>query len=89
MKLAKNELGVDTIERTVDRSELYLTEECFLTGTAAHITPIIEIDHRMIGTGKIGKITAELQKLFSQVILGRNPRYAEWYTLVSPKSAKM
>jgi len=89
MKLAKNELGVDTIERTVDRSELYLAEECFLTGTAAHITPIIEIDHRMIGTGKIGKITAELQKLFSQVILGRNPRYAEWYTLVSPKSAKM
>ncbi len=88
MKLAKNELGVDTIERTVDRSELYLAEECFLTGTAAHITPIIEIDHRMIGTGEIGKITAELQKLFSQVILGRNPRYADWYTLVSPKSVK-
>jgi len=89
MKLAKNELGIDTVERTVDRSELYLAEECFFTGTAAHITPIIEIDHRMIGAGKIGKITAELQKLFSQVILGRNPRYAEWYTLVSPKSAKM
>jgi branched-chain amino acid aminotransferase len=89
MKLAKNELGIDTIERTVDRSELYLAEECFLSGTAAHITPVTEIDHRMIGTGKIGKITAELQKLFSQVILGRNPGYAEWYTLVSPKSAKM
>jgi branched-chain amino acid aminotransferase len=82
MKLAKNELGIDTIERTVDRSELYLAEECFFSGTAAHITPIIEIDHRMIGTGEIGKITSELQKLFSQVILGRNPKYAEWYTLV-------
>jgi len=82
MKLAKNELGIDTIERTVDRSELYLAEECFFSGTAAHITPIIEIDHRRIGTGEIGKITAELQKLFSQVILGRNPKYAEWYTLV-------
>jgi len=82
MKLAKNELGIDTIERTVDRSELYLAEECFFSGTAAHITPIIEIDHRTIGTGEIGKITAELQKLFSQVILGRNPKYAEWYTLV-------
>jgi branched-chain amino acid aminotransferase len=88
MKLAKNELGIDTIERTVDRSELYLAEECFFSGTAAHITPIIEIDHRTIGTGEIGKITAELQKLFSQVILGRNPKYAEWYTLVSPKSVK-
>jgi branched-chain amino acid aminotransferase len=88
MKLAKNELGIDTIERPVDRSELYLAEECFFSGTAAHITPIIEIDHRTIGTGEIGKITAELQKLFSQVILGRNPKYAEWYTLVSPKPVK-
>ncbi len=88
MKLAKNELGIDTIERTVDRSELYLAEECFFSGTAAHITPIIEIDHRIIGTGEIGKITAELQKLFSPVILGRNPKYAEWYTLVSPKPVK-
>jgi branched-chain amino acid aminotransferase len=88
MKLAKNELGIDTIERTVDRSELYFAEECFFSGTAAHITPIIEIDHRTIGTGEIGKITAELQKLFSQVILGRNPKYAEWYTLVSPKPVK-
>lgn len=82
MKLAKSELGIDAIERTVDRSELYLAEECFFSGTAAHITPIIEIDHRIIGTGEIGKITAELQNLFSQVILGRNPKYAEWYTLV-------
>ena len=88
MKLAKNELGIDTIERPVDRSELYLAEECFFSGTAAHITPIIEIDHRTIGTGEIGKITAELQKLFSQVILGRNLKYAEWYTLVSPKPVK-
>ena len=87
MKLAKNELGIDTIERTVDRSELYLAEECFFSGTAAHITPITEIDHRMIGTGKIGKITAALQKLFGQVILGRNPRYAEWYTLVGKHKA--
>jgi hypothetical protein len=42
----------------------------------------------MIGAGKIGKITAELQNLFSQVILGRNPGYADWYTLVPPKSVK-
>ena len=87
MKLAKNELGIDTIERSVDRSELYLAEECFFSGTAAHITPIIEIDHRPIGTGAIGKFTAELQKLFGEVILGRNTKYAEWYTFVA-KSAK-
>jgi branched-chain amino acid aminotransferase len=87
MKLAKNELGIDTIERQVDRSELYVAEECFFTGTAANIAPILEIDHRPIGTGEIGKTTAKLQKHFAEVILGRNPKYPDWYYLVSPKAA--
>jgi branched-chain amino acid aminotransferase len=86
MKLAKDALGVDTIERQVDRSELYLAEECFFTGTAAHIAPILEIDHRPIGTGGIGEVTAQLQKLFAEVVLGRNPKYPAWYYLVSPKA---
>jgi branched-chain amino acid aminotransferase len=88
IKLAKNELGMDTIERQVDRSELYLAEECFFTGTAANIAPILEIDHRLIGTGKIGQTTAQLQKLFAAVMLGRNPKYPQWYQLVSPKPVK-
>jgi branched-chain amino acid aminotransferase len=88
MKLAKNELGIDTIERQVDRSELYVAEESFFTGTAANIAPILEIDHRPIGTGEIGKITAKLQKFFAEVMLGRNPKYADWYYLVSPKPVK-
>jgi branched-chain amino acid aminotransferase len=86
MKLAKNELGIDTIERQVDRSELYLAEECFFTGTAANVAPILEIDHRPVGTGKIGKITAKLQKLYATVMLGRNPKYPEWYYLISRKA---
>ncbi len=88
IKLAKNELAVHTIERQVDRSELYLAEECFFTGTAAHMAPIVEIDHRPIGNGEIGKITTELQKLFKEVILGRNPNYLDWCTIVSPKLIK-
>jgi branched-chain amino acid aminotransferase len=88
MKLAKNELGIDTIERHVDRSELYLADECFFTGTAANIAPTVEVDHRLVGTGKIGKITAELQRLFGEVMLGRNPKYSDWYTVVSPKPVK-
>jgi branched-chain amino acid aminotransferase len=84
MKLAKNELGIDTIERQVDRSELYVAEECFFTGTAANVAPILEIDHRPIGTGKIGKITAKLQKAFAEVKLGRNPKYSDWYYLFPP-----
>ena len=89
IKLAKDELGIDTIERHVDRSELYLAEECFFTGTAAHIAPIVEIDHRPIGTGEVGKISTELQKLFAEVMLGRNPKYSDWYTLLKIKDQKL
>ena len=89
MKLAKNELGIDTIERQVDRSELYVAEECFFTGTAANVAPILEIDHRPIGSGKVGKVTAKLQKLFGEVMVGRNAKYPEWYSLVSLKAAKV
>ncbi len=84
IELAKKELGVDAIERSIDRSELYLADECFFTGTAAHIAPIIEIDNRTIGTGDIGKITGDLQKLYKKVITGSNPKYDKWYTFVSP-----
>ena len=86
MKLAKNELGIDTIERQVDRSELYMAEECFFTGTAANIAPILEIDYRPVGTGGIGKVTTKLQKLFTEVKLGRKSKYADWYHMVSPKA---
>ncbi len=86
IKLAKNELGIDTIERQVDRSELYVAEECFFTGTAANVAPILEIDRRAIGTGEIGETTAKLQRLFAAVMLGQNPKYDDWYYLVSPKT---
>jgi branched-chain amino acid aminotransferase len=89
MTLAKNELGIDTVERQVDRSELYVAEECFFTGTAANVAPILEIDHRPVGNGKIGKVTAKLQKLFAEVMVGRNAKYPEWYYLVSPKTVKV
>ncbi|MCD6568468.1 MAG: branched-chain amino acid transaminase [Dehalococcoidia bacterium] len=80
--LAKSDLEMDTIERQVDRSELYLAEECFLTGTGAHLAPVVEIDHRPIGTGKIGPFTAKLQRSLRDVAIGRNPRYSDWYTFL-------
>ena len=82
IQLACKELGIETIERSLDRSELYVTEEAFFTGTAAHVTPIIEIDERPIGNGKIGKVTKKLQQLYSNVILGKNPKYRDWCTPV-------
>ena len=80
IELARNELGIETVERQVDRSELYTAEECFLTGTAAHITPVAEIDHRLIGNGEIGEITKKLRKIYSEVIRGNNPKYLSWCT---------
>jgi len=80
IKLAKNELRMDTVERPIDRSELYIAEECFLTGTAAHITPVIEIDHRKVGNGKAGEITTKLQQLYFDVIRGRSSKYLDWCT---------
>jgi len=82
IKLAQNELGIETIERQVDPSELYTAEECFLTGTAAHITPIAEIDHRQIASGEVGEITKKLQQLYFEVIRGNNPKYIDWCTPV-------
>ena len=80
IKLAQNELGLATMERPVDRGELYIAEECFLTGTAAHITPVAEIDCRKIGNGEIGEITKKLQKLYFELIRGNNPKYLDWCT---------
>ena len=86
IKLAKDELGVETTERHVDRSELYIADECFLTGTAAHVTPVVEIDHRKVGNGTIGKVTKELQKLYLDVEHGRNRKYLNWCTPVYTKT---
>lgn len=85
MKLAADKLGVRTIERQVDRSELYVADESFFTGTASDIAPILEIDRRPVGTGKIGPVTAELQRVYAEVILGRSADYSDWYYLFSPE----
>lgn len=84
-KLAQNELGLEVIERSIARSELYTAEECFLTGTAAHIMPVAEIDHRRIGDGEIGRITKKLQDIYSEVIRGNNAKYLDWCTPVYKK----
>jgi branched-chain amino acid aminotransferase len=85
IKLAKDELGIETVERQVDRGELYFADEAFFTGTAAHITPIGEIDRRLIGNGEVGKITKKLQDLYTKVIRGKNKKYLDWCTPVYKK----
>jgi branched-chain amino acid aminotransferase len=85
IELAQNELGLDCEERVIDRGELYTCNECFLTGTAAHLTPVGEVDHRKIGNGGIGPITAKLQDAFFNAIRGNLPKYMNWCTPVYKK----
>jgi len=85
IELAKNELGIDTVERSISRAELYQAQECFLTGTAAHVTPVSQIDRRAVGNGEIGPITAKLQELYVKAIHGELPKYEHWCTPVFKK----
>ena len=85
MTLARDELGIETEERIIERSELYNADECFLTGTAANISPVSEIDRCQIGNGEIGEITRKLQQLYSGVIRGNNSKYLDWCTPVYKK----
>ncbi|HEV8573244.1 MAG TPA: branched-chain amino acid transaminase [Dehalococcoidia bacterium] len=80
MTLVREELGLPVVERDIDRSEVYTSDECFMTGTAAHVTPVVELDRRPIGDGKMGPVTARLVKLYFEIITGRHPKYARWCT---------
>jgi branched-chain amino acid aminotransferase len=81
-ELAQAELGVQVIERPIDRTELYVAEEAFFCGTGAEVKPIIEIDRRPVGNGEVGSITARLVELYSTVVRGQAPTYRAWCTPV-------
>ncbi len=85
--LAESELGLQWQARTIDRSELYVADEVFMTGTAAHVTPILEVDHRKVGSGDIGPITAKLKARYFNIIYGRVAEYAHWLTPVALRQA--
>ena len=82
IKLAKEELGVETVERPIELEELFSAQECFLTGTAAHLSPVGEVDHRPIADGEVGEITGKLKKLYFEIIRGNNAKYLDWCTPV-------
>lgn len=71
------EMGFVVAERLITRDELYIADEVFVTGTAAEITPICEVDNRKVGTGKPGEITAEVQRRFAKAVRGGDPTFAK------------
>lgn len=78
MELARNELGLQVMERSIDRTEVFICEELFLTGTAAQITAVTKVDHRPVGAGVMGPMTTRLRTLYDDVARARNPKYAQW-----------
>jgi len=81
LQLAED-LGIETLERPIDRSELYVADEAFLCGTAVGLVPIIEVDHRQVGDGAPGPISTQLKKLYQAVVRGKELRYRRWCTPV-------
>ena len=85
MQLAHSELGMDVVETRIDRSQIYVADECFLTGTAAHLTPVVEVDSRRIGDGSPGPVSSRLRDLYFDIVVGRNPKYIHWSTIATPR----
>jgi branched-chain amino acid aminotransferase len=86
IKLAAQELGIPTIERSIDRTELYIADEIFLCGTGAQIAPVVSVDHSPIGNGNTGPISQKLQDLYFDVVRGLGGSYSEqWCTPVYTK----
>ncbi len=81
IELARAE-GYEVVERAMTRDDLYIADEIFLTGTAAEVTPIRELDHRTIGEGKRGPVAEKLQAAFFDVVSGKLPQYESWLTYV-------
>jgi len=78
MTLARREVGLDVIERPIDRSELYICDELFLTGTAVGIAPVVRVDHRPVRDAAIGSLTQTIRQLYFDAVLGRLRAYRNW-----------
>jgi branched-chain amino acid aminotransferase len=76
--LIKEELGKPVVERSIDRTELYTCDELLLCGTGAQISPVIEVDRRPVGNGKVGEFTQELQNIYFGAVRGESPKHKDW-----------
>jgi branched-chain amino acid aminotransferase len=86
MELA-TDLGIPVVERSIDRTELYIADEVFFCGTAAEITPIASVDRYVVGDGGLGPVTSKLEQLFHDIVRGKEERYASWVTPVGIRKA--
>jgi branched-chain amino acid aminotransferase len=79
MELMRNE-GIETAERSIDRSELYVADEIFVCGTGVQVSPVIEVDHRLVGSGEVGPVARLVRDRYFDAVRGRLPAYRHWLT---------
>ena len=82
-EIASNEFGMEITSRKIHRSEIYLADEVFLTGTAAHITSVGQLDNRDINSGNIGEFTKKIQDKYFKIVKGDDQKYIKWCTEIS------
>jgi len=82
IELARKELGLEVVERSIDRTEVFIAEEMFMTGTAAQVTAVTKIDHRPVGAGVMGPITTKFRTLYEDILRGKNNKYLHWNVAV-------
>ena len=82
IELARNELGMEVVERPMSRTELYVCDEVFFCGTGAQVAPVRSVDRRVIGGGTPGPVSRALQDLYFQVVTGKVDKYRSWCTPV-------
>jgi branched-chain amino acid aminotransferase len=82
INLLRNEMGIEVEERSIDRTEVYICDESFFSGTGVQIAAITKVDHRPIGDGKMGPIVSELRDLYFNVVRGKVQKYRHWNTPV-------
>ncbi len=78
MELARKEMNIEVVERSIDRSELYTCTEVFFAGTAVEVVPVTQVDHRLVGSGEIGRVTEALRTLYADATRGRLAAYRSW-----------
>ena len=82
IQLAWDELGLEAVERPIDRTELYVADEAFFCGTGVQVAAIVSVDHRPVGTGKLGPVVRQLRDVYFAAVRGKLPRYRPWLTPV-------
>jgi branched-chain amino acid aminotransferase len=78
IEVARKELGLEVVERSIDRTEVFIADELFMTGTAAQVVAVTKVDHRPVGSGSMGPVTSKLRTTYDDIVRAKNSRFASW-----------